>query len=103
MANFSDEGIGHVIVGDMDVHLRPWLCFSQRDSAEGNLLRGVTESFGLKQMVRQPTREGNLLDLVFTDIEGVNAAVGGKIADHQSVMVTTAASVPTSQVRSRTV
>ena len=100
---YSGEALGHVFVGDMNVHLRSWLRFSQRDTVEGKLLREVTENLGLKQLVRDPTREGNLLDLAFTNMEDVSADVGFKIADHQGVTVNIAASIPKTRVRKRTV
>ena len=52
---------------------------------------------GLRQIVTEPTRESNLLDLVMTDIPETVATVGGKIQDHKFVLTKFTFNVPESK------
>ena len=73
------------------------------NSAEGDLLQSICHEMGLRQLVREPTRENHLLDLVMTDIEGVGHEVGPKVADHNYVMASVEAVVPKTVAVKRTV
>ena len=81
----SKDALGTLVVGDLNVHNRRWLRFSTHDSTEGALLEQNCRDLGLKQLVREPTREENLLDLVLTDLLGVHCSVLEKVADHKLV------------------
>ena len=78
--------IGSITLGDLNVHNKRWLHHSSHDSAEGKAMRDACDDLGLQQKVRQPTREGHLLDLVLTDVPGVVARILPAIADHKLVM-----------------
>ena len=58
---------------------------------------------GLRQLVREPTRDNHLLDLVMTDVEGVGHEVGPKVADHNYVVASVEANVPKTVAVERTV
>ena len=79
----STDALGTIVVGDLNVHHIRWLRFSSRNSAEGELLRDICDSVGLRQLVREPTRGDNLLDLALTDVDEVRCKVVSKIADHK--------------------
>ncbi|KAI8518904.1 hypothetical protein Bbelb_021610 [Branchiostoma belcheri] len=53
--------------GDFNVHHQDWLGSRTTDAA-GRLLLELSNSFGLKQIVTEPTRESQILDLVLTDL-----------------------------------
>ena len=75
---------GIVLMGDLNIHHRRWLRYSSRgETPEGRAFYDIATSMGLKQLIREPTHElGNLLDLVLTDMLGVEVRVGGKVQDH---------------------
>ena len=94
--------LGTIIAGDLNVHHRPWLRFSQRDSTEGQQLQDVSQDCCFSQLVQQPTRGENLLDLVLSDIEA-KCKVVPKIADHSGVLVTVDLDTPQTRRHSRLV
>ena len=55
-------------MSDLNVHNRPWLRFTNRDSVEGNELEAVWSYNGFLQLVTKPTRGPHLLDLALTDL-----------------------------------
>ena len=57
----------------------------------------------MRQLVREPTRGPNLLDLIITDIEGVGCKVGHAVADHKAVIALLKLRVQKSTSISRTV
>ena len=61
-----DMTIGTIVIGDLNVHSCRWLRFSSGESAAGGQLRRTSSRLGLKQIVKEPTRGDNLLDLVLT-------------------------------------
>ena len=63
--------LGSVVVGDFNVHQRQWLVHSAKNTPEGKALEDTCRDEGLKQLVREPTREEYLLDLVLSDLDGV--------------------------------
>ena len=75
-----------MVLGDLNVHQKSWLRFSSKDTPEGKLLRDICAAEGLRQIVREPTRDTYLLDLVITDIDGASFVVGGKVRDHKLVI-----------------
>jgi hypothetical protein len=66
------EGIslGTIVMGDLNVHNARWLTHSSANSVEGTALKAACDEAGLKQIVKTPTREGHLLDVVLTNIPG---------------------------------
>jgi exonuclease III len=99
-----ENAIGSIIVGDVNCHHRDWLKWSSQGvSSEGKALRSMCARGGLQQIVNEPTRGVNLLDLVLTDIEGTKAVVLPKIADHELVKVSVRFSIPLDTVVRRRV
>ena len=78
-------------------------CATPRNSVEGELLRDVCDSIGLWQLVCEPTRGENLLDLAFTDLDEVRCKVVSQIADHKGLALTLPLSVPRLEIQSRMV
>ena len=99
----SKEVLGTIVVGDLNLHHIRWPRYSLRNSAEGELLRGICDSNGLRQIVREPTRGDNLLDLALTDMDEVRCKVVGKIADHKGLQLVLPISVPRVDIRPRMV
>ena len=90
--NFRDEfdnhrpsSVGAIIIGDLNIHQQSWLRFSDGDTPAGRLLQEMCMTRGMRQLVKQPTRYENLLDLVITDIPSATVEVGAKIRDHNCV------------------
>ena len=77
---------GVFLAGDLNVHHRKWLRFSNGNTTIGDDLKSVCEFYGLFQLVREPTREDYLLDLVLTNISPCTVSVLPAIADHKSVL-----------------
>ena len=48
--------LGVILVGDMNVHERSWLKYSNGISAEGRKLREASADLGLRQLAHAPTR-----------------------------------------------
>ena len=90
----SGEVVYSIIMGDMNVHSIRWLVHSARESAEGNLLREVSEEIGLQQKMTEPTRQQYLLDLVLTDAQDVTVSTTPYIADHKGVLCGIVAQIP---------
>jgi len=91
---FSDQALGTLLVGDLNVHHLGWLGHSSGTSACGKRLRLAAATMGLVQLVREPTRGKNLLDLALSDIAGTRAEVLPKIADHSILEVRAPLPVP---------
>ena len=99
----SVDVLGTILVGDINVHHIRWLRYSSRNSAEGELLRDICDSIGLRQLVCEPTRGGNSIDLAFTDLDEVRCKVVSKIADHKGLALILPLSVLRLEVQSRMV
>ena len=78
---------GIVVAGDLNVHHRKWLRFSNDNTTVGADLKAFSDYFGLWQAVREPTRKEYLLDLVLTDVQGSSTTVLNYIADHKGVSI----------------
>ena len=98
-----DTSLGTLCVGDFNVHNRKWLVHSARNSPEGKALEETCSDLGLRQLVREPTRENYLLDLVLTDLEGVSCKVLPGVADHALVSATLKLQVPKTEAVEREV
>jgi hypothetical protein len=98
------ESIGTIIVGDLNVHNRRWLVFSSENTPEGDALHNFCCEHGFSQIVKGPTREENLLDLVLTDLDlGSRVSILPGVSDHSMVAASFNVQVPVHEVRERTV
>ena len=95
--------IGSISIGDFNVHNRQWLGYSSHDSPEGRAMKDARDELGLEQLVRSPTREGHLLDLVVTDITGVKVQTLPAISDHKLIIAELKFKTPESTTANRTV
>lgn len=99
----SPQALGTIVVGDLNCHNIRWLRHSSRNSPEGSALYNACLELGLVQRVRSPTRGGNLLDLVLSDVSSMSCRVLPAVADHNVVEATLKFSVPRRVVSQRTV
>ena len=82
-------GVPVVFIGDTNVHNSNWICSTSTTDQGGILAQEFSEIFGMTQLVNFPTRKGNTLDLVLSDINGaatVSPGVGN--SDHESMYLT---------------
>ena len=84
--------------GDMNVHHKSWLRFSSGNTPVGSDLKGFCDSYGLTQLVKQPTRYEYLLDLFLTDLPDCNVKVLPTIGGNNAILP----SVPLPAVTSKT-
>ena len=75
------DTIGTLVVGDLNVHHERWLRHSNGTTAEGRALFTKSADYGLEQFVKEPKRQGNLLDLCLSGLPKVECVVLPKIAD----------------------
>ncbi len=68
MRRLRPECVGVILVGDVNIHHKKWLKYSRENSTLGERLWGICRETGLKQCVRDPTRQKYLLDLVMSDV-----------------------------------
>ena len=94
---------GTIAIGDFNVHAKQWLKWSSGESPEGLALESVCHEVGARQMVRNPTRNEYLLDLVLTDLDDVKAKVTPGVSDHEIVTASLKLSVPDSEIVERQV
>ena len=84
----SEDAIGTLILGDMNVHEPSWLTFSHGSTPEGKALHKLCLDKGWKEHVRAPTRKQYLLDLVLSDLSNsVKTEVLPSIADHKLILL----------------
>ena len=83
-----------IIVGDVNVHHIDWLTFSFRNSCETKALQDVAWSHGLEQIVKEPTRDRYLFDLVLTDCDFAAAGVIPGFSDDLGTKVTIKFAIP---------
>ena len=57
-----------VLLGDFNVHHVEWLD-SRRTDAAGRRTLEMCNALGLTQLVKEPTRENQILDLFMTDLD----------------------------------
>ena len=95
--------VGTIAIGDMNVHAKQWLRWSAGESREGTALFRSCQKLCAQQVVREPTREQYLLDLVIANIDGVKAKVIPGISDHEIVICTVKLSMPETETVTRTV
>ena len=87
LGKFFNQVSGIILVGDLNIHHQRWLKFSRENTNIGAEMKTLCDFHGLIQMVKEPTRNDYLLDLVITDIGGSVAKVLPKIANHNAVLV----------------
>jgi len=102
LTKLSENTIGSIVVGDLNVHHVQWLYHSTGVTTEGKLLHKVCLQHGLRQLVKEPTRINNLLDLVLTDLDDVNSVVLPQIGDHSAVLTTVKLATPEKATHTRT-
>ena len=97
LCEHSRHAINCAVMGDMNVHNIEWLRHSNRNSDEGLELETVCCSYGLRQLVSEPTRGPYLLDLVLSDLaSGIRCRVvpGIHENDHDGVLTTVNLRIP---------
>ena len=95
--------IATLVVGDLNIHNASWLGFSSKDTVEGRRLRDICNLAGLTQLVSEPTRKANLLDVALCDVHNAKANVLSNVADHALVEVTVPFPCPQEEFLNRTV
>ena len=103
LQRLNTEVLGIILVGDLNIHHAQWLTYSSRNSAKGELLRNICDANGLRQIVREPTRGENLLDIALTDVDEVRCKVVCPIADHRGLKLILPISVPRVTIQLRLV
>ena len=104
LERLSEGMIGTLLIGDINVWHKSWLKHSPCDTLEGESLRNICKQHDLKQLVKEPTRGPNLLDLVLSSLNGHAVAnVVPAIADHKGVLVATDLPAPKETFFERTV
>jgi hypothetical protein len=76
-----------IVVGDLNIHHASWLRFSNGETTRGRQLKDICDSFGLRQLISQPTRGEYLLDLCLSNSQSTQTEVKAKIADHACLLV----------------
>lgn len=77
-----------IFFGDFNVHNPDWIPSTTPLDTAGVLAQEFSELYGLAQLIDFPTRNGNTLDLVFTDIQGTatkHAHLG--TSDHCTIVI----------------
>ena len=87
IAEFFGEISGIVIAGDLNIHHKRWLRFSNANTQVGTELKQLCDYYGMWQAVREPSRNDYLLDLVLTDVQNLRASVTPYIADHKGIWI----------------
>ena len=85
MKEFGADAV--LLVGDFNVHHQQWLGSHVTDAAGRRTLQ-MANSLGLQQIVTEPTREDQILDLALTDLKATSvtfARLG--TSDHNPVLV----------------
>ena len=98
-----ENHVATIIIGDLNVHHTRWLRHSSAVSVEGTSMLRFCLARGLKQQVKQPTRELYLLDLVISDLVATNIEILPRISDHNMVLAEFDLGVPSAVVLRRTV
>ena len=88
VGEYFQEVSGILMAGDLNVHHKRWLNYSNDNTTVGADLKTFCDFHGMFQLVREPTRNQYLLDLALTDIRKSSAKVLPYIADHKSVLIT---------------
>ena len=77
---------GIFVLRDLNVYSKRWVVHSARENIESQLLAEISRRLGLRQLVRQPTRDKYLLDVALTGVPDCKAFSYSAVADHRSVV-----------------
>ena len=83
----SADSCGCIIAGDMNIHHKKWLKFSNADTPHGSMLKSICDEFDLHQHVKSPTRQQYLLDLCLSDSDYCKTKILCQIADHKMLLI----------------
>ena len=83
---FSSQVSGIILSGDLNIHHRRWLFHSNADTPIGAEMKVLCDSYGLQQLVHEPTRNEYLLDLFLSDLPECRIKVVHAIADHKAIL-----------------
>ena len=72
--------------GDLNIHHRRWLLHSNANAAIGAEMKVLCDSFGLQQLMHEPTHNQYLLDLFLSDLPECRVKVVHAIADHKAIL-----------------
>ncbi len=97
----SGDVVATILVGDLNLHHTRWLRHSASVSVEGTTMFRFCKDAGLKQLVKRPTRDNHLLDLVIADIDASFVEILPRISDHNMVLVGFSVGIPESVVVKR--
>ena len=86
MNEFFHDVSGIVIAGDLNIHHKKWLRFSNANTEVGADLKTFCDFHGLRQIVKEPIRGDYLLDLACPDIQKCTATVTPYITDHKGLL-----------------
>ena len=82
------DTVGALIVGVINIWQKSWLKHSPSDTRGGANLHCICKKHSLKQLVSEPTRGANLLDLALSSVPAASSAIVlSTISDHSSVLV----------------
>ena len=87
VSEYFQQCSGMLIAGDLNIHHKQWLRFSNDNTQVGADMKSFCDFHGMTQLVREPTRGEYLLDLACTDIHNSTASVHPVIADHKAVLI----------------
>ena len=74
-AEYHEKSLGTIatiMVGDLNIHHKKWLKFSNRNSTEGEAMQSFSQGHNLLQWVLQATRGQYLLDVCLSDLEDLS-------------------------------
>ena len=82
--------VGTFFFCDANVHHKRWLKYSDGNTSLGEKLKEICDGAGLQQIVHEPTRKENLLDLVLTTMaDSSKINVLPSLTDHRPVLCET--------------
>ena len=88
-----------IVSEDLNIYHRRWLLHSNANTPIGAEMKVLCDTYGLLQLVKEPTREQYLLDLFLSDLPGIRMKVLSAIADHKAIL----AHVPLPEVTEKTI
>ena len=94
LCNFMPMASSCIVAGDLNVHHKRWLRYSNADTSQGQLLQKICNDFDLQEQVRKPTRESYLLDLFLCNISGCKVTVEAKLSDHHCIFARVPLPIP---------
>ena len=91
---YTEGAVGVFVRGELNEHSRRWLKHSARENINGRALFEVASKLGLRQKVKEPTREQYILGLAFTDVRDCTTNTVAAVADHRGVLTTVKFKMP---------